>query len=60
MELSYDDGYSFSSQSILSAAITAAELAELLHSPDTEDLDAWSDDVALPAGFQEFDAEHAA
>jgi hypothetical protein len=37
MGLSYDDEYGFSSQDIIAAAITAEELAAVLHSPDTDD-----------------------
>jgi hypothetical protein len=37
MGRSYDDEYGFSSQEIIAAAITAEELAEVLHSPDTDD-----------------------
>lgn len=36
MGRSYDDEYVFSSQEIIAAAITAEELAEVLHSPDTD------------------------
>ncbi len=37
MGVSYDDEYGFSSQDIIAAAITAEELAAVLHSPDTDD-----------------------
>lgn len=59
MEISYDDGYGFSGRSVISKAITAAELADLLHAPDIDDLDSWSDDVVLPADFEDFDVELA-
>jgi hypothetical protein len=50
MRLSYDDEYGFSSHEIIAAAVTAEELAEVLHSPDTDDseflvLDASLDDA---------------
>ena len=37
MGRSYDDEFGFSSQEIIAAAITAEELAAVLHSPDTDD-----------------------
>jgi hypothetical protein len=59
MERSYDDGFGFSSQSIIAAAITAAELSELLHSPDTDDMSPRSSYAALGPEFDAFD-EHGA
>lgn len=43
MERSYDDDYGFSSRDILSAAISAAELAEVLDAADGDELDDWGD-----------------
>jgi hypothetical protein len=49
MGLSYDEEYGFSSQEIIAAAITAEELAAVLHSPDTDD----SELSALHAGVDD-------
>lgn len=43
MERSYEDEYGFSGRDIFAAAITAAELAEVLHSPGLDESDDWAD-----------------
>ena len=57
MGRSYDDEYGFSSQEIIAAAITAEELAAVLHSPDTDDSELSVLDACLVDSFTAF--EHA-
>jgi hypothetical protein len=52
MGRSYDNEYGFSSQEIIAAAITAEELAEVLHSPDTDVSELAVLDASLDNGFE--------
>jgi hypothetical protein len=54
MERSYDDEYGFSSRDIFAAAISAAELAELLRSPDGDEPAHWAGEEQ---GSFDFDAD---
>lgn len=42
MRRHYDDDFGFASEDVFAAAINAAELAEILRSPEFEALDDWS------------------
>jgi hypothetical protein len=55
MGRSYDDEYGYSSHDVITAAITAEELAEVLHSPDTDLSELAVLDASLDDGFADFE-----
>lgn len=51
MDYFRDDDPSFSTHTIIAAAITAAELAEVLHSPAADDGEQWALHADQASGF---------